>query len=101
MDNMLVDYYRDDNTYAEDQTRSALRAQGKLRYAIIDFDVSIMVPPETSQEEYTLPYYKAWIGTYSFQPYDDMQAEYQYKAFPFDVGCAGVVLCGVFQASII
>ena len=72
MANMLTNYYRDDGSFsfATDERRAERRAQGKLCYAIIDYDVSIMVPPGISREEYTLPYFKAWIGTWSSQPYD-------------------------------
>ena len=100
LENMLTDYYRDDGCFhAGDQTRSALRAQGKLRYAMIDYDVSFMVPPEIKHEDYTLPYFKAWIGTWDNQPYDNQQAEYEYKPFAYDVGGAGVTFCKAFQAS--
>ena len=100
MANILTNYYRDDgsSSFITDERRSEKSAQGKLRYAIIDYDVSIMVPPGISREEYTLPYFKAWIGTWSSQPYDILQAEYEYKPFAFDVGCAGVELCNLFQA---
>ncbi|KJA20120.1 hypothetical protein HYPSUDRAFT_43473 [Hypholoma sublateritium FD-334 SS-4] len=101
MDNMLTDYYRDDGVIfgsgVIDKTRTALRAQGKLRYALIDYDVSFMVPPEIKHEEYTLPYFKAWIGTWDCQPYDNQQAEYEYKPFAYDVGGAGVALCNILK----
>lgn len=100
MENMLMNYYRDDgsSSFITDKKRAERRAQGKLCYALIDYDVSIMVTPEISREEYTLPYFKAWIGTWGNQPYDILQAEYEYKPFAFDVGCAGVELCSIFQA---
>ena len=98
LENMLTDYCRDDGCLTfGDKTRSALRAQGKLRYAIIDYNVSFMVPPEIKHEEYTLPYFKAWIGTWIYQPYDNQQGEHEYNPFAYDVGALGMMFCNLFQ----
>ena len=76
--------------------RGKLRSEGRLIYAMFDFNTSIMLPPTVKKEDFRLPYYESWVGSYSF-PGDTEQGEFDYNPFVFDVGVLGVELRPYFQ----
>lgn len=75
-----------------------MRKQGKLMYALIDFNISIMMPSNLRKETYRLPYRKSFQGSGN-QPFDTSQGEYDYDPFAYDVGTLGVVFCQRYQVS--
>ena len=68
--------------------RGELRCEGRLIYAMFDFNVSMMLPATAKKEDFRLPYYESWVGTYSF-PCDTQQGEFDYNLFVYDVGVLG------------
>lgn len=80
--------------------REGLMRTKKMRYAIFDFNLSILMTPHTSIERCRLPYQESWYGAYD-QPPDVLQGEYDYNPFALDVGTLGILLCELFQVSLI
>ena len=78
--------------------RGKLRSEGRLIYAMFDFNASIMLPPTVKKENFRLPYYESWVGSYSF-PCDTEQGEFDYNPFVFDVGVLGLEMSRYFQVS--
>ena len=76
--------------------RGELRCEGRLIYAMFDFNVSMMLPPTAKKEDFRLPYYESWVGTYSF-PCDTQQGEFDYNPFVYDVGVLGLELRRYFE----
>ena len=68
--------------------RVALRQESRVRYALFDFDISIMFEPDSTPAEYRLRSVFSWEGGYH-QPYDTSQGELDYDPFAFDVACMG------------
>ena len=93
---MLVNHFSDDITLSVNLVREELRSEGRLIYAMFDFNASIMLPPIAKKEDFRLPYYESWVGSYAF-PCDTHQGEFDYNPFVFDVGVLGLVLSRVFQ----
>lgn len=78
-----------------DPHRARLGAEGKLSYALMDFDVSLYLPssrPGTVRRPYT----ESFLGR-GPHPYDTDQGELDYDPFAFDVGTLGVSFCERFQ----
>ncbi|KAF8968979.1 kinase-like domain-containing protein [Flammula alnicola] len=94
--NVLVNHFSDHLSLHQNDVRSDLRSKGLLLYAVFDFDISIMVPPQVLKEEYRLPYQLSWWGTFN-QPHDTAQGEFDYNPFSYDVGMLGVEFCNRFQ----
>ncbi|KAH9477406.1 Serine/threonine-protein kinase 1 [Psilocybe cubensis] len=59
-----------------------------IRYALCDYDISIMFPPTANKKECRLPHYESW-GTFNLS-YDTAGGEYDYDPFALDVGGLGV-----------
>lgn len=78
--------------------RRRLRTEGELKYAIFDFDVSILLPAVVSIKSQRLPHTAAWIGALSGPP-DISQGEYDYNPFAYDVGILGIEFCTRFQVN--
>ena len=78
--------------------RDDLMKTKKLRYAIFDFNLSILMPSHTSIERCRLPHQETWYGAYG-QPPDVLQGEYDYNPFALDVGTLGIMFCETFQVS--
>ena len=92
---MLVNHFSDDESMTVNLVRGGLRSEGRLLYAMFDFNSAIMLPPTAKKEDFRLPYYESWVGSYYF-PCDTEQGEFD---FVFDVGILGVVFRPFFQVS--
>lgn len=108
MANMLINHFADDEAPHDYPTfpgrprrfyyspRAELRKQGKLLYALMDFNVSIMVPRDVKKEEYRRHYHDSFAGS-GYHPHDTSQGEFDYNPFAYDVGTLGVVFCEQYQ----
>ncbi|KAF8526764.1 hypothetical protein JB92DRAFT_1071880 [Gautieria morchelliformis] len=94
--NILVNHFGAFADNSSNDLRRKLRRDGRLVYAIMDFDISMIFPPTATREECRLPSHLSWIGGQS-QPHDTRQGELDYDPFAFDVGCLGVLFCECFQ----
>ncbi|KAJ3506406.1 hypothetical protein NLJ89_g6886 [Agrocybe chaxingu] len=94
--NVLVNHFSNDHAGPVNPTREKLRCADQLSYAIFDFDVSIMVPPEVEKSEFRLPYKMSWCGSYN-HPFDTVQGEFDYDPFAYDVGTMGREFCQEYQ----
>ena len=65
-------------------------------YALIDYDVSMMLPSGTDRTKIRLPSRESYIGTW-WPPSDTSQGEFDYNPFAYDVGTLGVFFCQYFQ----
>ncbi|KAF9474164.1 hypothetical protein BDN70DRAFT_816162 [Pholiota conissans] len=88
MENMLVDHFSDDASTDFHPARAKLREQGKALYALMDFNLSTMVPPDINRKEYRRDYRDSFDGTWP-HPYDTAAGEFEYNPFAFDVACLG------------
>jgi hypothetical protein len=93
---MLVNHFSDDLSMDNNLIRGELRSEGRLIYAMFDFNASIMLPPTAKKEDFRLPYYESWVGSLSF-PCDTKQGEFDYKPFVYDVGVLGEELRHCFR----
>ena len=91
-----MNHFSDEMSIGANLVRPGLRSEGRLIYAMFDFNVSIMLPPTARKEDFRLPYYESWVGSYSF-PCDTEQGEFDYNPFVFDVGVLAVELRHFFQ----
>jgi hypothetical protein len=100
MENVLVNHFADDVVSFDygGHGREDLRRQGKLSYALMDFDISIMVPGNIRKEQYRRPYLDSFVGSGS-HPFDTTQGEFDYNPFAYDVGNMGVEFCRQYQVS--
>ncbi|CAA7268456.1 unnamed protein product [Cyclocybe aegerita] len=94
--NVLVNHFSNDHAGPVNPTRVKLRSAGNLSYAIFDFDVSVMVPPDVEKSEFRLPYKMSWCGSYN-HPFDTAQGEFDYDPFAYDVGTMGREFCQEYQ----
>ncbi|CAA7269504.1 unnamed protein product [Cyclocybe aegerita] len=72
-----------DNTF-----RHALRKQGRAKYAIADFNLSMMLEPGTSLRDYRLPVSDAY-GVHE-KPHEVHYAQPDFNPFAYDVGALGI-----------
>ena len=72
--------------------RRDLMREGKLEYVIMDFDISLILPPTISRLSYK---HTQWGPAYP--PPDVAQGEYDYDPFAFDIAVLGTNLCRMFQ----
>ncbi|KAH6905095.1 other/AgaK1 protein kinase [Coprinopsis sp. MPI-PUGE-AT-0042] len=94
--NVLVNHFSCvwwDITSAE---RRELRKAGRLSYAVMDFNLSIIVPNNKDLSKFRLPYQYAYDGR-APQPFDIAQGEHEYDPFAYDVGTLGAHLARSFQ----
>ncbi|KIJ39034.1 hypothetical protein M422DRAFT_49763 [Sphaerobolus stellatus SS14] len=77
----------------DNEKRRNLRSSGKLTYALYDFDLSLMLPSTSSQDECRLPAWRSFEIITIESPYDTRQAEMDYNPFVFEMGCLGIMLC--------
>ena len=94
---MAVNHVADLHHMDNNTLRSALRREGRLTYALFDFDISIMFPSSFTPAECRLPYWMSWHGCILIPPYDTTQGEDDYDPFAFDVACLGILLCEFHQ----
>jgi hypothetical protein len=93
--NVLMNHFGAGN-YDYQMLRQASRREGRLVYAMFDFDVSFIFPSSSTLEQRRLPYHLSWWGTFS-PLHDTAQGELDYDPFAFDVGVLGVLFCHNFQ----
>ena len=98
--NILANHFGAFSDICTNDMRRILRRDDHLVYAIIDFDISIIFPPDATREECRLPSNMSFDGGLN-QPHDTRQGELDYDPFAFDVGCLGVLLCGEFQVRVL
>lgn len=95
-DNMLVNHFGNGlKPRAYWPMRRPQLMAGNLCYVLMDFDLSIIVPPQVKKEDFRLPWYKAMAGTVG--PNDTLQGEFDYDPFAYDVGTVGVMFSEVYQ----
>ena len=96
LNNMVVNFFGNDMTVGGYYSlRRSHLAAGLLSYALIDFDLSIMLPPDVQPGTLKLPRKESWVGTYG--PSDTSQGEFDYDPFAYDVGTLGIVFCEFYQ----
>ncbi len=70
--------------------------QKYLRYALNDFNVSLIFPPEVSLRDFRIPSYLSSWGI-DDRPYGVLEGEVDFNPFLYDVGCLGILFCEEFQ----
>ncbi|KAG6828336.1 hypothetical protein H0H92_008350 [Tricholoma furcatifolium] len=95
--NILVSHVDGDAGDIQNPHRVKLRSEGKLVYALYDFDGSHMFPASISLEECRLPSEVSFDTLYDQIPTDTLQGEIDFNPFAFDVGMLGVTFCQAFQ----
>ncbi|KAJ3515516.1 hypothetical protein NMY22_g14434 [Coprinellus aureogranulatus] len=88
--NVLVNHFTD---AAHTEDRVLLGRQGKLRFALYDFDISIVFPQEAKRSKCRLPREKSFEGTWPTPTRDTSHGEPDYDPFVYDVGCLGLLFC--------
>ncbi|KAG6849971.1 hypothetical protein H0H93_003160 [Arthromyces matolae] len=96
-DNILVNHVHRDRFDGLSQFRMSLRFQGKLTYALFDFDGGTMFPRSMPLEKCRLPNYVSFNTFREQAPADTFQGEFDFNPFAFDVGMTGVMFCSEFQ----
>ncbi|KAH0585965.1 hypothetical protein H2248_007250 [Termitomyces sp. 'cryptogamus'] len=96
-DNILISHVHIDCFDLHNYYRRSLRSQGKLTYALYDFDGSTTFPPSISLDECRLPSHVSFNTLYDQVPEDTLQGEIDLNPFAFDVGMLGVMFCQEFQ----
>ncbi|XP_006463400.1 hypothetical protein AGABI2DRAFT_120221 [Agaricus bisporus var. bisporus H97] len=98
LSNVLVNHFsgEDDTFYRESRSRIRLQWADALQYCLFDFDLSMMLPPDTDRTRCRLPYRESWISS-GWQTHDTSQGEFDYDPFAFDVGMLGDVFCTEYQ----
>lgn len=71
----------------------------KPRFALCDFDLAVIFPPNVPLSERVLPSDEANYGTVRFHPPDGTNGEATYDPFAFDVACMGGILCEAIGVS--
>ncbi|KAG6808881.1 hypothetical protein H0H92_002482 [Tricholoma furcatifolium] len=97
LENTLVNHFGRQGSDYTNQYRKALRLEGKLTYAIFDFNLAIMFPKTSTAKECRLSYHRTWKTYESQRPSDTLQGEIDFDPFAFDVGILGVLFCHEFQ----
>ncbi|KAF8911930.1 hypothetical protein CPB85DRAFT_1303102 [Mucidula mucida] len=94
--NMLVNHVQLTEETSKYCIRQRMRREERMKYALFDFDFSLLLPPETHIESCRRPYKESVVGHDTPIP-DVWQGEYEYNPFAYDVGCLGEFLCFRFQ----
>ena len=66
-----------------------LRRGNNIRYAFMDYDLSVQFPLDVSLKTYRCPSDETWIGSEAYKPLDVWLGETQYNPFAFDVAMLG------------
>ena len=75
----------------DNHLRKRLGAEGRLLYAIIDFDLALIVPPNADGSNGRLPVKEFYIGS-PICPDDVAEGQLDYDPFVTDVGLLGMTL---------
>ncbi|KAK7676331.1 hypothetical protein QCA50_020714 [Cerrena zonata] len=89
--NVLVNFY--DNHERHPDTCRAFFATGRARFALCDFGLSHIFPPDTPPELRLRPAEESEWGTYEYHLADLESGDSMYDPFAYDVGCLGGLLC--------
>lgn len=95
---MLANHFVCDSDQRDCGLRHVLREEEKLRYALNDFDLSIMFPPDAKIEECRLPFLESYKGVFD-KPLEVRHGELDFDPFAYDVACLGIDLAHKFQVS--
>lgn len=96
--NMLINHYGRIGTDDYNNIRALWRREEPhhVKYALFDFDISVMFSPTLPPVKRRLSSNLSFQGTFN-RPHDTMQGELDYDPFAFDVGCLGVMFCNMFH----
>jgi serine/threonine protein kinase len=97
-DNIVINHFCAAAQIRSNTMRGPLRSAGHLVYALLDFDISIQFPPNSTPADMRLPSFLSWWGSYN-KPADTALGELDYDPFAFDVGCLGVLFWNRFGVS--
>ncbi|KAI9067547.1 hypothetical protein FKP32DRAFT_1563515 [Trametes sanguinea] len=89
--NMVVNCYCPDILYPNllGAVLPQHRRTGDVHYSLIDFDISLCLPMETSLTAYRRPSWEAYLGTPLYHTQDVDFGERDYNPFAYDVGSLG------------
>lgn len=88
--NIMVNYYRyDDDLNLHEKDIRVHRKSGRLCYAFMDFNQSIILPADTCIRTCRRPAQEAWHGFGGYKPWDISLGEPTYNPFAHDVGMLG------------
>ena len=97
--NMLVNHYSSDLAARDSQSRKKWRrdnlSNNQVRYCLIDFDVSMILPDNVKR----LPCTYAYCAPPFLHPKDIDAGEYDYDPYAFDVACLGYCFVSKFDVS--
>ncbi|KAI9066413.1 hypothetical protein FKP32DRAFT_1565973 [Trametes sanguinea] len=97
--NMLVDYYRHDVPACDiGPILAERRRTHDIHYCLLDFDLSIKLPPSTSLRDCLRPASEAMTTCSPYEPPDVAHGEEAYNPFAFDVACLGNMFMVNFHA---
>jgi len=100
MANTLVNHFGKSVHDHENPLRMQLRSEGRLTYALFDFNISTKFPPTATLDECRLPYHRSWTGTFGHFPADTAQGEFDFDPFAWDVCMLGLAFCYEFNSVI-
>lgn len=99
--NILLNHFAfHDDLFGHNEMRIFLRKTNQIRYALCDFDWSLVLSPSPSEKPIRLPG-EVSFDIYQEKPYDTSQGEPDYDPFAFDIGCLGIFFWDVFFVSLI
>ncbi|KAF6763237.1 other/AgaK1 protein kinase [Ephemerocybe angulata] len=94
--NYLVNHFTSQNAQRDSYERRGLRMRGELLYAIFDYSLSILLPPDVDPKTFRLPYNMTWEGT-CFSIPDVWHGELDYDPFAYDVAVLGHMMSLDYQ----
>ncbi|KAF9000487.1 hypothetical protein BDQ17DRAFT_1427171 [Cyathus striatus] len=84
--NMVLNFCSNDQlNLATNPLYISVQEYGRLQYAMIDYDISVIFPE--NQVKYRLPYNESFAGSFFIS--DTAQGEFEYDPFAFEVGALG------------
>lgn len=94
--NVLASYFSCPTDFGVVLDQADLRAQGLLAVAVYDFDISVIMPPNSQH----LPWKFGTEGLLLYRPRDLHQGAYEYNPYAFDVACMGNLLLTMFHVCV-
>ncbi len=94
----MLNHFRLDSQNGGRPLRSAMREDGRMKYALFDFDLAWVLPASTPRASCRLPRKGGFFASLNAPP-DLDQGEYDYDPFAFDVGCLGIMFHDFFRVS--
>lgn len=96
----MVNYYRyDHNLKLHTEDLCAHRKTGLVRYALMDYNQSIILPADTCVRTCRRPAKEALYGSAAYKPWDIALGEPTYNPFAYDVGMLGNLFRTYFAVS--